>query len=532
MATIRKRILKDGSNAYNVQVKFKDKGSGKTILETTTWRPDAKMSPKQEERAVQIFAEQFEKQIRNTVKGSTATAENPNITFRDFAAEWLEKVKRENSLNYYVKSKDAIDLVNGYIGGYKLRELNPAIIQNCYDKLDQLKKHTSRVIPKKEFRAVLESAGYNYMRLRYELNVQCCTLANALAGKTVSKTWSSDFSERVHIPFDKLFDEKVIEENYAYESIHKIKRTVRAILSTAKKKRLVVDNYASADYITFPKRPSHKIECMSDDDAKRFYNAIMEYPDIRYKTAMLLFLLSGFRRGEVAGLEWRDIDFEKGEISINRSVTTVKGFGMVLKEPKTETSKRTVTVPDTLMQVLKEYREWQQDRREQFGDYMQDNDFLFTQDNGERLYPSTFSGWMNKILKSANIDHYSLHSLRHTNITMQIAAGVPLVTVSARAGHARTSTTSDIYAYALRSSDREAANTIDRVFNEEKTLVKAVTSPETINSSTGDEIVLKDEFKKAKEEMKRLGFETFDEYQEYLDYIEMRKVRKKDMEMN
>lgn len=56
MATIRKRQLKNGGNAYTVQVKFKDKGSGKTILETTTWRPDGKMTTKQEERAVQTFA--------------------------------------------------------------------------------------------------------------------------------------------------------------------------------------------------------------------------------------------------------------------------------------------------------------------------------------------------------------------------------------------------------------------------------------------------------------------------------------------
>ncbi len=89
---------------------------------------------------------------------------------------------------------------------------------------------------------------------------------------------------------------------------------------------------------------------------------------------------------------------------------------------------------------------------------MEENDYLFTQKNSKRLYPSTFMGWLNKILREESIDHYSLHSLRHTNITFQIATGVPIVTVAARAEHARASTTSDIYAYALRSSDRLAAN--------------------------------------------------------------------------
>ena len=126
------------------------------------------------------------------------------------------------------------------------------------------------------------------MKLRYEINIQSCTLANAFAGKAVSKNWSSDFAERTGIPFHELFDEKITEEPYAYETIHKFKRIIGAVLSLAKKNRLITDNYASADYINFPKRPPHKIECMSDEDTKRFYKFILDYPDIRYKSAMLL----------------------------------------------------------------------------------------------------------------------------------------------------------------------------------------------------------------------------------------------------
>lgn len=171
MATIRKRQLKNGGNAYTVQVKFKDKGSGKTILETTTWRPDGKMTAKQEERAVQTFAEEFERKIKATANGATATVDTPNITFREFAAQWLEKIKRDCSLSYYVKARDSISLANEYIGGYKLRELTPAIIQNFYDKLDAMKKKILKVFPKPEFRSVLEEHGLNYMKLRYEVNI-------------------------------------------------------------------------------------------------------------------------------------------------------------------------------------------------------------------------------------------------------------------------------------------------------------------------------------------------------------------------
>lgn len=513
MATVRKRTLKDGSNSYNIQVKFKNKGSGRQVVETTTWRPPYKMTLKQEEKAVQVFADNFEKQIKASMNGGVITNDSPKISFREYAKKWLERVKSENSLNYYTRCKDSIELSNEYIGGYKICELTPAIIQGFYDKLDKLKKKKSNVFPKKEFRKVLEESGYNYMRLRYEINIQSCTLSNALNGKAVSKNWSKDLSERIGIPFEKLFQEKVIEEPYAYETIHQIKRTIRAILAVAKKNRLVEDNYASADYIKFPKRPTKKIEYMNDEDAKRFFKFILEYAEIRYKTAMLLFLLTGFRRGEVAGLEWKDIDFDNNEITINRSVTTVKGYGMIEKDPKTETSKRTITVSSILIETLKEYQEWQINRRNQLGDYMEENDYLFTQENGKRLYPSTFTGWMNKMLREANIDHYSLHSLRHTNITLQLVAGVPLVTVSARAGHARTSTTSDTYAYVLKSSERGAAKMLDNVFMGENNFDKPMKQ---------DDQRTVEEFRKIKKEMQQMGFESIKEYYEYLEFIELK----------
>jgi len=133
---------------------------------------------------------------------------------------------------------------------------------------------------------------------------------------------------------------------------------------------------------------------------------------------------------------------------------------------------------------------------------------------------------------------------------MQIAAGVPLVTVAARAGHARPSTTSDIYAHFIKSSDRSAAEVIDKVFNPElpqpeiKDLPVALGLPEpakyTISNapsflSTDDSIDDSEAddgqdsieyFRWAKAEMKRLGFESLAEFEEYQDYMERKKQQR------
>ena len=102
--------------------------------------------------------------------------------------------------------------------------------------------------------------------------------------------------------------------------------------------------------------------------------------------------------------------------------------------------------------------------RYDIGDKWLGSNRLFVKEFGDPIYPSTVEFWVDKILKAAGLPHRSVHSLRHTNITMQIAAGVPLVTVAGRAGHARTSTTTDIYSHFLKSSDKAAARMLESVF--------------------------------------------------------------------
>ena len=91
-------------------------------------------------------------------------------------------------------------------------------------------------------------------------------------------------------------------------------------------------------------------------------------------------------------------------------------------------------------------------------------DGLFIAECGKRFYPGTALQWVHKICDAAGLPHRTVYSLRHTNITMQIAADVPLVTVAGRASHARTSTTTDIYSHFLKSSDKTAAEKLEQIF--------------------------------------------------------------------
>lgn len=463
MACISKRETKSGTT-YRVQVKVKDKGSGRINVYSTTWKPQAGSSPKQIERDLTLFAAEYENSVKMAASASGEPTQSPESTLSQYSIWWLKRRKDEIAASYYVNCESAIELTNKYIGGYKLKELTPNIIQQYYDKLDRAEKTVTVVTAKPTLREKMKTTGVGYMKLRYEKGFSSCSLANALAGKRISYEYAKRLAAAFNESVDALFDVKQTRQRYAHETISKIKRTLRAVLATAKKQRLIADNYASADYITFPKRPPRQIDYMDDEDAKRFYKAADEFPDIRYKTAMLTLLLTGMRRGELCGLEWQDIDFENATITIARSLTAVRKVGLVLKDPKTESSKRVIAISDKLLSTLKEYKEWYDNYKTTLGDKWQNSNRLFTSEFGGTMYPGTINFWMKKICVAAGLEYRTVHSLRHTNITMQIAAGVPIVTVAGRAGHARTSTTTDIYSHFLKTADRTAAQKIEEIF--------------------------------------------------------------------
>lgn len=150
-------------------------------------------------------------------------------------------------------------------------------------------------------------------------------------------------------------------------------------------------------------------------------------------------------------------------VKIQRSVQDIPGFGIITKEPKTETSKSTITMPDKLIDDLLEYQKWWEEHEHYLGDLWANTDRLFCNDSGGAICPGLLRVWLQKILARAGLPCVTLHSLRHTNITMQLVAGVDMKTVSTRAGHSKASTTSDFYSHFLKNSDIVASEKLNEI---------------------------------------------------------------------
>jgi len=197
----------------------------------------------------------------------------------------------------------------------------------------------------------------------------------------------------------------------------------------------------------------------------------------QFKVFFHIALFGGLRRGEILGLSWKDVDFKECSVSVNKSISYANNE-VTVKRPKTKSSIRKIVLPEFVMTLLRDYhKEYIEYQSSLGGAWSVDEngkalDWLFIQTDGKLIHPSTPYGTFKEILKKYKITEegrrlpeITLHGLRHTHSTILISENVDVKTVSARLGHAKTSTTLDIYTHAIKARDTAVANTLDSLFN-------------------------------------------------------------------
>ena len=151
---------------------------------------------------------------------------------------------------------------------------------------------------------------------------------------------------------------------------------------------------------------------------------------------------------------------------------TKKGY-IIEKSPKNETSERILYIDEGEIGLLSAYRNWWLQQRLLNGDQWTDTDKLFIKENGGVMHPDSVTDFTKKLLKKYNLPHFSPHSLRHTNISLMIAACVDLKTAASRAGHANINMISAVYAHQIQSANAKAAEKLNCILNIKKGVTRA-----------------------------------------------------------
>jgi integrase len=179
---------------------------------------------------------------------------------------------------------------------------------------------------------------------------------------------------------------------------------------------------------------------------------------------ILLGASTGMRRGEVFGLRWRDVDLDAGLIRVTGSLQRVGGKLQVM-EPKSARGRRTIAIPASVVEVLRQHRKEQTERRLLLGEAWTDADLVIEQGDGRPRDLDTITHYFVDIAKVAKVSGVRFHDLRHAYATSLLRGGVHPKVVSEALGHASTSFTMDVYSHVVPSMQEAAAEAIGKALN-------------------------------------------------------------------
>lgn len=243
-------------------------------------------------------------------------------------------------------------------------------------------------------------------------------------------------------------------------------RLVHAVLRTALadvvRARLLPANPAAG--ATLPRLPRVSRAALAPEQLVALIDAAEAGTD-RLTVLWALFALTGLRKGEALGIQWDDLDLERGTLSIRRQLVAAGGQ-VYLDEPKTREAERVVSLPPPLPAMLRAHRARQNEERLAHGGEWGDGALVFTYRDGRRINPSGLDYHLRRALARASLPYVRVHDLRHSFASLALSRGLPLPAVAAALGHASPVVTLRVYAHLVSGDRQRVAEVMGDVLRE------------------------------------------------------------------
>lgn len=214
--------------------------------------------------------------------------------------------------------------------------------------------------------------------------------------------------------------------------------------------------------VVLPSKKANDREVYSLDEVQQMLELFENESEVNYKYTIFFTLaaFTGLRRGELLGLEWKDVDFEDNIISVRRTSNYTAKKGIYTDTPKTESSVRFIKLPPKVIQKLKAFQDWQNGYKAKLGTKWVECDRLFVKWNGEPMNNNTPYFWLREFCEANNFRFCDIHSLRHFYASALINKGVDVKTVQGCLGHSCATTTLNIYAHSFQEAQARAMDSV------------------------------------------------------------------------
>ena len=239
-------------------------------------------------------------------------------------------------------------------------------------------------------------------------------------------------------------------------------RVISSIFAQAVKEQLVPSNVAQR--ATPPKRPKIEMDAFEVEEIQAILEALESEP-LKWQIMTHLLIATGARRGEIMGLKWDRVLWDSSQLYLCENRVYTPRSGAVSTTLKTGES-RYISISSSVMELLRRWRAEQAEFFKFLG--IIPSGYVLTADDGQPMHPDSPTDWLAKFAKRHNLPPIHPHKFRHTQASLLISEGVDILTVSKRLGHAKVSTTLDIYSHVLAKSDEKASSTLDDLLYKKK----------------------------------------------------------------
>lgn len=234
------------------------------------------------------------------------------------------------------------------------------------------------------------------------------------------------------------------------------------VFSYAVRMGMLCDNPCRRVFV--PKQEQEEKQIYTIEQVKILYENLKSEP-MKYQVYLLLSIYSGYRRSEMLGLEWKDIDFEHDLIHVRRTSQYTSEKGIYTDTTKTRKSKRVSKMSASIMNLLRQFKADQNEEARRLGTKWEDYDRLFTKWNGAPMNPQTPFEWLKGYCERIGIPFRNIHSLRHLHASLLIFEGVDVVAVSEDMGHSVVGTTLNLYSHMFQEAKARNCDAISNALS-------------------------------------------------------------------
>ncbi len=284
-------------------------------------------------------------------------------------------------------------------------------------------------------------------------------------------------SEIANIPLYKLklnniqaYYNKLLDNGTPIATIKQINSKLKTCLDSAEKNNYIEKNYCKLVEIPTDTKEK-KIEVFTIEQQDDFIKIIKGH---NLELFFLMALCTGLRLGELMGLKWSDIDFDKHTLTVNRTVGRValfdkngkKHYETIEQTPKTANAFRTVPIVSNVFDMLLDHQVQQEKIKEKLPNYNKYN-LIFCDKNGYYLNPNSPTGTFQRMQRNMDIsekDRISFHGLRKTFATRLFEKGIPPKTAQVLLGHSDISITLNVYTEVMENKKIAAINELENIF--------------------------------------------------------------------